>query len=373
MDCEFVAHPDSEALIAALTSQLTTFRSTNDAPDRFPAGIIDMLRRLGILAAPLPRSDGGAGWGTEAAAVSALCTALRGLGYTNLAAGRIFEAHVNALALIFRYGEAPVRAVAARAARDGALFALWVAPAKQPVRAVRHGSLLRVIGRKAFCTAGGYVRHAVITALNEQDQEQMILVDAADAEIDQAAPPVLHGMRGAATAAVNFDCTVPIERCIGGDGDYLREPDFSVGAWRTSAVTVGGLRAMVEATILQLRARGRHTNPHQAARIGQMLIKLQTATAWVSAAAEQSCHPDQRRAIGTVNLARIAIEQACLDVIPLVQRSLGLAGFLADNPVEPMMRDLATYLRQPAGDEVLVEAAIAFAEMLEPSILGDLP
>jgi alkylation response protein AidB-like acyl-CoA dehydrogenase len=193
------------------------------------------------------------------------------------------------------------------------------------------------------------------------------VLDAAEAEIDQAAPPMLHGMRGTATAAVNFGCTVPLGRCVGGDGDYLREPDLSVGAWRTSAVTVGGLRALVEATVLQLRARGRHANPHQAARIGQMLIKLQTATAWVTLAAERSCDEDQRRPIGTVNLARIAIEQACLDVIPLVQRSLGLAGFLTDNPVEPMMRDLATYLRQPAGDEVLVEAAIAFAEMLRPS------
>ena len=37
------------------------------------------------------------------------------------------------------------------------------------------------------------------------------------------------------------------------------------------------------------------------------------------------------------------------------------------------MRDLATYLRQPAGDEVLVEAAIVFAEMLQPSAQSDLP
>ena len=98
MDCGLVAQPTSEALIAALASRLTTFRSANHAADRFPAGIVEILRRLGILAAPLPRSAGGAGWGTETAGVSALCDALRMLGYTSLAAGRIFEAHVNALA-----------------------------------------------------------------------------------------------------------------------------------------------------------------------------------------------------------------------------------------------------------------------------------
>jgi hypothetical protein len=56
-----------------------------------------------------------------------------------------------------------------------------------------------------------------------------------------------------------------------------------------------------------------------------------------------------------------------------VQRSLGLAGFLSDNPIEILTRDLATYLRQPAGDEVLTEAAIAFAESAQPSSLGDIP
>jgi hypothetical protein len=63
-----------------------------------------------------------------------------------------------------------------------------------------------------------------------------------------------------------------------------------------------------------------------------------------------------------VNLGRAAIEQACMDVIPLVQRSLGLRGLMVSNPVESMMRDLATYLRQPAGDEALSEAAMWIAD-----------
>lgn len=41
----------------------------------------------------------------------------------------------------------------------------------------------------------------------------------------------------------------------------------------------------------------------------------------------------------------------------LAQRALGLAAFLRPNPVERLLRDLAVYLRQPAPNSVLTEAA----------------
>ena len=65
--------------------------------------------------------------------------------------------------------------------------------------------------------------------------------------------------------------------------------------------------------------------------------------------------PDEVAA--TVNLARIAVEHAALDAMRLVARSLGLSAFVAPDPIERIGRDLATYLRQPAPDETLTEAA----------------
>ncbi len=74
-------------------------------------------------------------------------------------------------------------------------------------------------------------------------------------------------------------------------------------------------------------------------------------------------HPaaDAGHRVATVGLARIAVESACLDAMRLVQRSLGLSAFRQGNPVERICRDLSTYLRQPAPDEVLTEAAAWFA------------
>jgi alkylation response protein AidB-like acyl-CoA dehydrogenase len=200
----------------------------------------------------------------------------------------------------------------------------------------------------------------------------MFLVPTTQSEIDADGGILLRGMRGTSTKPVTFNSQVPAEYQVGGPDDYLREPDFSVGAWRTSAVTVGGLLALVDEAVRQLRARGRHTDPHQAARIGRMLIHCHTAAAWIDAVAARSVRhrTEPEHLIGYVNLARLAIEQACLEVIPLVQRGLGLNSLLVSNPVSNMMTDLATYLRQPAADEILTQSAIHFAESTTPTLLG---
>ena len=90
-----------------------------------------------------------------------------------------------------------------------------------------------------------------------------------------------------------------------------------------------------------------------------MLIATETARLWMATAAERAEHAegDPADAVAYVGLARLAVEQACLDVIVLAQRSLGVAALLRANPVERLCRDLATYLRQPAADMVLTEAA----------------
>ncbi len=366
---------DSDWLIAALLREQPEIQRESwrpEASDRFPVDAINVLREVGLLGAPLPTRDGGLGWGTEDAGMTALCTVLRILGYGSLVLGRIYEAHVNAIALVFRYGGSEVRATAAAAARDGALFGLWVTPGREPVRSAGRNSHVTLSGRKAFCTAAGFATWALITALDAQNQEQMFLVPTNQAKIDGDGGVVLKGMRGTATRPVTFNCQVPAEYQVGTQGDYLREPDFSVGAWRTSAVTVGGLLALVDEAVRQLRARGRHADPHQAARIGQMLIHCHTAAAWIDAVAERSARhrAEPNHLIGYVNLARLAIERACLEVIPLVQRGLGLSSLLVANPLSNMMTDLTTYLRQPAADEILTQAAIHFAESATPTLLG---
>ena len=58
-----------------------------------------------------------------------------------------------------------------------------------------------------------------------------------------------------------------------------------------------------------------------------------------------------------VDLARNAFEGAALRVVALAQKAIGLKSFLRPNPLERLIRDLTTYLRQPNLDVSLMSAA----------------
>jgi alkylation response protein AidB-like acyl-CoA dehydrogenase len=116
---------------------------------------------------------------------------------------------------------------------------------------------------------------------------------------------------------------------------------------------------------IQLRKGKRHLDPHQQARMGKAIIAQETARMWGQRAASIAEAPDiaSEHRTAFVNLARSAIEVATTEAMRLVQCSIGLSAFLEPNPTERIMRDLGTYLRQPAPDEALTEAAAWFIEI----------
>ncbi|OJW23132.1 MAG: hypothetical protein BGO51_04665 [Rhodospirillales bacterium 69-11] len=331
-----------------------------DRDAAFPGEEVARLRGAGALTVPLPvatptRDD---------AAADRLASVLMLTGEGNLPVARVLEAHLNALHLIARFGGPARLAEAVAATEGGALFALWVTdPPEGALRAVRAGATLRLEGGKQFCSAAGHATHALVTAEMEDGRRMLVLRLSAGERVTPLPAP-LQGMRAALTGAVDFTgCEVPDSALLGAPGDYLREPDFSAGAWRGSAAAAGGLIALVDATIAQLRSSGRFDSPHTRARVGTMLAGREAARLWVQAAARCAEDPaaDTDHRVATVGLARIAVERACLEAMQLAQRSLGLTAFRVGNPVERICRDLATYLRQPAPDEVLTEAATWFA------------
>jgi hypothetical protein len=149
------------------------------------------------------------------------------------------------------------------------------------------------------------------------------------------------------------------EALIGESGDYLREPAFSTGAWRSSAVALGGLAALIDTAKDELCSRGRADNPFQRMRFGQGVIAHETGRLWMLEVVKRidAATGAGDEVVAYVNLSRTAIEAACLDALRQIQRSLGLSAFMQGSRAERIARDLATYLRQPAPDEALVEAA----------------
>ena len=364
------------ALVAATVPAMRDRAAYLDRASEFPKEDITDLQRAGALWLPLPVETPGTDTTDQLASVLTLA------GRGNLSVGRVLEAHINARHLIGRFGTQAQRQMAQRqtaqrhiaqhpaiqsgADGEAALFALWVTdPPDDGLRMWRSGGTIRLSGGKQFCSAAGHATHAIVTARDEDGASWMLILQVGRGERVTPLPSPLAGMRAAVTGAVDFSgYETEAASLLGEPGDYLREPDLSAGAWRGSAVALGGLMALVEAATEQLRKSGRLENPHTQARLGQAMIARETAAMWVQRAANAA--EDRRRPTGeriaTVGLARIAVESACLDAMQVLQRSLGLSSFQSGTDIERICRDLQTYLRQPAPDDVLTESALWFAQ-----------
>jgi len=318
-----------------------------DEAAHYPAEEMQQLRKRGLIH-PQP--------------LHSLPTTLMRIGQGNLSLGRVYEAHVNALHLIACYGTASQRAWA-NSAED--IFALWATdPPNGGVTMHRQGATIRLTGSKQFCSGAGHSTAALITATEPGIGTRMLILTLGRGETVSPLPAPLAGMRAAVTGAVDFTgCELPETAILGDPGDYMREPVFSVGAWRGSAVACGGLIALLHEAINHLKQSGGWDNPHTQSRIGEALIARETSRHWVKSIARigEDTAQDTDYRVATVGLGRIAVESACLDAMRLVQRSIGLSSFRHGSLIELLCRDLATYLRQPAPDDALTEASAWFA------------
>jgi alkylation response protein AidB-like acyl-CoA dehydrogenase len=328
-----------------------------DEDGAYPSADVVALHESGLLTSVLPMECGGvAPWGLS------LSEVLRSIGSGSLPLGRLFEGHVNAIELVLRYGNRGQIELLAKEAQAGKLFGVWNTDDSNGLRLIHRQGRTWLEGRKILASGAGHIERPLITATDEDGRRLMVLpkLDAPD-RADLSGWKA-QGMRASATGAVDFTGVEiePIE-IVGNEGDYERQPWFSVGAWRFAAVHLGGMERLFDLLRRHLQITNRGQDPHQAARLGEAAIAIETARLWVTQAATFTGDPLRSRApeqlVAYVNLARLAVEAAALDLMQLVHRSVGLQAFLRPNPIERISRDLATYLRQPGPDRALADAA----------------
>ncbi len=365
---------DAVARARDVAATAAALADDTDCDGGFPTEALACLARAGLLAAPVPTSAGGRGLGEEPGARD-LCDVLRLTGFGNLALGRLYEGHVNALQLIARYGDPRQRDRLFNDAMRGEFFGVWnTEPGVGGLVLEERPGCFRLAGCKTFASGAGSVTRALVTArLPGRAEPLMVVAPLEPGTRADLSEWRAHGMRASATGTLTFTGLVIDRSAILGDpGDYHRQPHFSAGAWRFAAVQLGGVEAVLDAWRAHLRATARGEDPHQLARLGDGAIAAESARLWVERAAAIVAEGalDGDRLVAYVNLARTVVERAGLDVLQLAQRSVGLQGFLRSHPLERLSRDLATYLRQPAPDRALTSAA---REVLSTKMrIGDL-
>lgn len=321
-----------------------------DRDDAFPEREVARLHETGLLTAPLPPAFGGAGLdhGPDLAAI------LKAVGGGSPVLGRLYEGHVNAVRLVNLYGEPVLQRHFARDIAAGALSGVW--NTEPPGGGVVLGPGFMLNGAKTLASGAGRIVRPLITARRGEDILMVVprLEPGTRADLSGW---TAQGMRASATGRLDFTgLAVTPDQILGQPGDYHREPNFSGGAWRFLAVQQGAMATLLRLACRHLRETGRGGDPHQRARIGRAAIAVETADLWVMRAVSAEDGPAEA-GVALAGLARLAVERCALDLLEAVQRSIGLTGFLRPHPIERVARDLATYLRQPAPDRALDNAA----------------
>ncbi len=331
-----------------------------DHDGAFPADDIRLLAERGLLHAPFPLAGS-----KEVIEPTVLLELLVTLGRASLPLARLYEGHVNAVSLVVRYGTAANVQLLRDEADAGRPSAVWMA-----------GDALRLaddaghhlVGGKILCSGAGYVRRPLVAA-DSADGSVMVIPMIAEAARAEAAGWTAQGMRATATGTVDFTgIVVAPGEIVGAPGDYLRSPYFRGGAWRVIAAQYGGLAAIFDEYKTQLAAGPHREQPIQLARFGEAAIAIETARLWVWQACRIAEGVGDADGIDAyVDLARNAFERAALEVVAHAQKAIGLKAFMRPNPLERMIRDLSTYLRQPALDLSLMSGA---RQILSTEIAG---
>lgn len=331
----------------------------------FPEKTLAQLTSAKLLMASVSERYGGQNLGLVPGSNLALLTILKNLGRGNLVMGRILEGHINAQILIHQFGSEKQRKRFAADTSQGRLFAVWNTQAEDgTVLSKNKKGIYRLDGSKTFATGTDYVSRPIVTASKNDGSWQMCVVPMEEVHIISDANwwnPM--GMKASRSFKMTF-VKAPIAKInmLGSAGQYYQQPAFSSGSVRFAAIQLGAAEQLLDETRTYLISLNRINDPFQNTRLGQMAILVESGNLWLKAAAGRMDHymknstkAEQKKLMIYVNMMRTAIEQICIDIMNLCQKCVGARGLNKPYHFERIIRDLSTYLRQPAPDAVLAD------------------
>ncbi len=338
-----------------------------------PVAELQQLGRLGLLTAPLPRANGGLGLGTEPGNHLTLLRVLALIGGANLALGRLYEGHVNALILIAAFGSTAQLDRAAEDAHAGLVFGVWNTGSTELLRLSPQGARFRFTGNKTFATGAAFVQRPIITAELTNAGWQMTMPRMETPSVANAI--VLdrdswHPLGMETSESFGIDLTgalIDHDDLLGAPGDFYRDPLFRGGAIRFAAVQAGAILRLHHLFVEWLQSRNRTDDPYQIARLGEITLGAQEATLWIERAANfaesgLSLTADKlatERMVACANMTRLAIERIATPLMQRIIAGIGAHGLLQPHPFERILRNLTMYLRQPAPDQTLADVGRA--------------
>ncbi|RYE18871.1 MAG: acyl-CoA dehydrogenase, partial [Sphingobacteriaceae bacterium] len=237
-----------------LTDQLQQKISENanniDREGAFPEQEFSWMADADLLAKTIADSE------NNPVKTASLLQLLKKTGSANLAVGRIYEGHVNALQMIDLYGnDEQKKHWFDEVKNEKKLFSVWNTQAGDGIKIHDLGDgFYRLEGSKTFCSGSGWINRPLITGeLISADRKgwQMCIIPT-----EKVKPAIVDqsfwkpfGMRASASFKHDFTgIEIQEKDLLGNPNDYYNQPYFSGGAIRFAAVQLGGAEAILSET-----------------------------------------------------------------------------------------------------------------------------
>jgi len=333
------------------SSALTLAAFLADLPDAAPATALHRLHEAGYTSLPLP----GAG------ATLARWQALAAVGAHDLALAKLYEGHLDAVAILSEAGMADIGATG--------LWGTWCAEAPAARLAVRCGDAgVTLHGRKAWCSGAADVSHALVSCWVDGGEACLAAV-----ALEQPGVTVTGdgwnavGMAGSRSVDVVFDGAAAT--LVGAPGFYVDRPGFWHGGAGVAAVWYGAAQALgatLHASLAQRLAAEQPVDVHRLTQAGEVDVALQTTAALVRAAAQAiDAAPFDNGMVRALRV-RLAVEQCATTVLHAVGRALGAGPLCKDARIARLFADLPVFLRQSHAERDLETLGRAICQEATP-------
>jgi alkylation response protein AidB-like acyl-CoA dehydrogenase len=259
---------------------------------------------------------------------------------------KLYEGHTDALAIFQQLGlQAPL-----------GTWGMWAAEPPQARALVSaQGQWITLNGCKAWCSGAAVLSHALITAWDDRQRQQLVAV-----ALDQPGVTVTCegwkavGMETTASVQVLFDNVEA--QAIGAPGDYLQRPGFWQGGIGIAACWYGAAQSIGE----RLRQHcARRDEPHALAHLGAVDSALHGAAQVLRASARAIDAAPLDNAELLARRARAVVEQTAEQVIWHVGRALGAGPFCQDRQFARLIADLPVFLRQSHAERDLAVLGVS--------------
>lgn len=350
-----------EGRARSIMGRLVDLGTRYDAAPVFPIESLKLLQGADLHRTFAPQDADGEVFADRQTQYACMLSLLRIIGRADLSVGRLYEGHVNAMLLFEWFGTDAQKDVLRRALMSGAFYGVWATEPSPGVQLRESGAGWTLDGAKSFATGAGGLSSAIITAQPGEGSRRLVIARADDESRSDLSQWRVRGMR--ATGSGQYDLSgmkVSVDDLLGQAGDYDRDPDFTTGAWRFTAVQLGGIEALLIETRAAMSPAARE-DPLQRAKFADAVAATRTAYVWVRECACRAAESDPDGP-AFARMTRGIVERAALDVMELASRIVGTRSAVDGQRIDKIIRDLSLYLRQAGPDYAKDQAALAWLD-----------